>query len=196
VLQVRRFEHYEVILDETGRPIELGRGAMGVTYKAFDVDLRCPVTLKVISERRAVAARLRKGNGRSQGLQPCVHGRHSVLRPKRRQLGPFRAALALRQEIPARRVGKGIGHFFGALQIDAFIDKGEFKKQIDDWIQVFGNAKTDPGTNGPLVSGDPEREAEAIRCMHGIPVLKPVVDDLLDISRKTGIPFSATPSAA
>jgi hypothetical protein len=39
------------MLDETGRPIELGRGAMGVTYKAFDVDLRCPVTLKVISER-------------------------------------------------------------------------------------------------------------------------------------------------
>jgi serine/threonine protein kinase len=49
--QVRRFEHYEVMLDEAGRPIELGRGAMGITYKAFDVDLRCPVTLKVISER-------------------------------------------------------------------------------------------------------------------------------------------------
>ena len=39
------------MLDEDGRPIELGRGAMGVTYKALDVDLRCPVTLKVISER-------------------------------------------------------------------------------------------------------------------------------------------------
>jgi serine/threonine protein kinase len=50
-LQVRRFEHYEVMLGEDGRPIELGRGAMGITYKAFDVDLRCPVTLKVISER-------------------------------------------------------------------------------------------------------------------------------------------------
>jgi len=49
--QVRRFENYEVMLDEAGRPIELGRGAMGVTYKALDVDLRCPVTLKVISER-------------------------------------------------------------------------------------------------------------------------------------------------
>jgi hypothetical protein len=24
---------------------------MGITYKAFDVDLRCPVTLKVISEQ-------------------------------------------------------------------------------------------------------------------------------------------------
>jgi serine/threonine protein kinase len=39
------------MLDEAGRPIELGRGAMGVTYKAFDVDLRYPVTLKVINER-------------------------------------------------------------------------------------------------------------------------------------------------
>ena len=49
--QPRRFDQYEVMLDKDGRPIELGRGAMGVTYKALDVDLRCPVTLKVISER-------------------------------------------------------------------------------------------------------------------------------------------------
>ena len=47
----RRFQHYELLIGEDGRPIELGRGAMGVTYKAFDVDLRCPVTLKVISEK-------------------------------------------------------------------------------------------------------------------------------------------------
>jgi serine/threonine protein kinase len=57
----QRFEHYELMADEDGRPIELGRGAMGVTYKAFDVDLRCPVTLKVISERNLgdESARLR-----------------------------------------------------------------------------------------------------------------------------------------
>jgi hypothetical protein len=48
---VQRFEHYELVKGEDGKPVELGRGAMGVTYKAFDVDLRCPVTLKVISER-------------------------------------------------------------------------------------------------------------------------------------------------
>ena len=47
----QRFEHYELVTGEDGTPVELGRGAMGVTYKAFDVDLHCPVTLKVISEK-------------------------------------------------------------------------------------------------------------------------------------------------
>src|SRR6266404_5018146 len=47
----RRFEHYELVKGADGKPVELGRGAMGVTYKAFDVDLHCPVTLKVISEK-------------------------------------------------------------------------------------------------------------------------------------------------
>jgi hypothetical protein len=47
----KRFENYELVTGEGGKPVELGRGAMGVTYKAFDVDLQCPVTLKVISER-------------------------------------------------------------------------------------------------------------------------------------------------
>src|SRR6201998_4379823 len=57
----RRFEHYQLVTGQDGKPVELGRGAMGVTYKAFDVDLQCPVTLKVISEQYLgdEAARLR-----------------------------------------------------------------------------------------------------------------------------------------
>src|SRR5208282_714937 len=47
----QRFEHYQLVTGEDGKSVELGRGAMGVTYKAVDVDLHCPVTLKVISER-------------------------------------------------------------------------------------------------------------------------------------------------
>src|SRR5271166_4750502 len=47
----QRFDHYELVTGADGKPVELGRGAMGITYKAFDVDLHCPVTLKVISER-------------------------------------------------------------------------------------------------------------------------------------------------
>src|SRR3984893_10070009 len=50
-LTVQRLEHYELVTGEDGKPVELGRGAMGVTYKAFDVNLHCPVTLKVISEK-------------------------------------------------------------------------------------------------------------------------------------------------
>ena len=49
-----RFEHYEVVTSENGAPVELGRGAMGVTYKALDVDLRRSVTLKVI--RKSIRA--------------------------------------------------------------------------------------------------------------------------------------------
>jgi WD40 repeat protein/serine/threonine protein kinase/energy-coupling factor transporter ATP-binding protein EcfA2 len=58
---VQRFDQYELVTGEDGQPLELGRGAMGITYKAFDVDLHCPVTLKVISERYLAdeSARLR-----------------------------------------------------------------------------------------------------------------------------------------
>ncbi|MFY9986977.1 MAG: protein kinase [Chthoniobacterales bacterium] len=46
-----RFEHYRVRQNPDGTPIELGHGAMGVTYKAFDVHLQCPVALKLINAR-------------------------------------------------------------------------------------------------------------------------------------------------
>ena len=60
-VEVGRYEHYELAKGKDGKPVELGRGAMGVTYKAFDVDLRCPVTLKVINKRNLgdESARLR-----------------------------------------------------------------------------------------------------------------------------------------
>ena len=49
--QDRRLAHYEILTHEDGSMVELGRGAMGITYKAFDVDLRRFAALKVISPR-------------------------------------------------------------------------------------------------------------------------------------------------
>jgi L-2-hydroxycarboxylate dehydrogenase (NAD+) len=103
--------------------------------------------------------------------------------------GPFAPPFALRQELPKRSVGKGIGHFFGAMRIDGFMDADSFKRQIDDYIRVFRATKPAPGTNGPLIPGDPEREMEKIRSKNGVPLVLPVIEDLRDISRKTGVPF-------
>lgn len=103
--------------------------------------------------------------------------------------GPWAPPFALRQEIPSRSVGKGIGHFFGAMKIDAFMDLDEFKSQIDDWIQTFRATKPQPGTDGVVIPGDPERIAEVERLKSGIPLVLPVVEELRDISQQTGIEF-------
>jgi L-2-hydroxycarboxylate dehydrogenase (NAD+) len=104
--------------------------------------------------------------------------------------GPFTPPFALRLEFPKRSVGKGIGHFFGAMRIDGFIDADEFKRQVDDYVRTFRATKPAPGTNGPLIPGDPEREAEKLRREKGVPLVLPVVEDLREISKKTGVPFA------
>lgn len=90
--------------------------------------------------------------------------------------------------MPAQQPGKGIGHFLGAMRIDAFRPAGEFKAAIDHWIQGFRNAKPIPGQEKVLVPGDPEREYEAERMENGIPLLDVVVDDL----KKLGERFSVS----
>jgi L-2-hydroxycarboxylate dehydrogenase (NAD+) len=103
--------------------------------------------------------------------------------------GPFAPPFALRQRIPERSVGKGIGHSFGAIRIDGFIDPNEFRRQMDEWIRTMRATKPAPGTNGVIIPGDPERLAETERRKTGIPLLPAVVADLRDISNRTGIPL-------
>ena len=48
----RRFQDYEICYREDGFTLdELGRGAMGITYRALDLTLGSPVALKVINAR-------------------------------------------------------------------------------------------------------------------------------------------------
>jgi len=103
--------------------------------------------------------------------------------------GPFAPPFALRQADPVRKVGKGIGHFFGAMRIDAFRDPEEFKAQIDDFVRTLRATRPSPGTPGVLIPGDPERDAQKERDVSGVPLLPPVLEDLRDISRRTGVPL-------
>jgi len=90
--------------------------------------------------------------------------------------------------MPAQQPGKGIGHFLGAMCIDAFRPAEEFKKDMDHWIRGFRNCRTIPGEEKVLVPGDPEREFEAIRNRDGIPLLTSVVEDLQSLAGKFGLP--------
>lgn len=84
-------------------------------------------------------------------------------------------------------VGQGIGHFLGAMRIDAFRPAGEFKSNMDNWIGRFRTAKAIDGQEKVLIPGDPERELETARKKDGIPIIKPVVDDLRSLGEKFGV---------
>lgn len=86
--------------------------------------------------------------------------------------------------LAADPVGVGLGHFFGAMRIDAFRPAEEFKTQMDTWIGRFRAAETVEGQDRVLIPGDPERHMEAIRMKEGIPLLSPVVKDLQEIAQR------------
>lgn len=103
---------------------------------------------------------------------------------------PFPAYVPMPDEQP----GKGIGHFFGAMRIDAFRPAEDFKKNMDKWIQRFRSAKTIEGHRRVIIPGDPEREMEAERMNHGIPLMPVVLDDLKYLAEKFGIEFEVKPA--
>ncbi|GAB3009107.1 Ldh family oxidoreductase [Niabella terrae] len=91
--------------------------------------------------------------------------------------------------MPARQPGKGIGHFFGAMRVDAFRSVEAYKRDMDDWIGGFRSAATLPGHDRVLVPGDPEREIQAVRSTAGIPLLEPVVEDLRQLAATLDLNF-------
>jgi L-2-hydroxycarboxylate dehydrogenase (NAD+) len=98
--------------------------------------------------------------------------------------GPWVPPFPAYVRMPEDQPGYGIGHFFGAMRIDAFRPADHFKKNMDQWIGRFRMAKTSEGYDKVLIPGDPEREIEEQRRKTGIPVLEPVVKDLKALAEK------------
>src|SRR5688500_15573268 len=98
---------------------------------------------------------------------------------------PFVHFLPVAADLP----GKGIGHFFGAMRVDAFRPAADFKQHMDKWIRRFRQAKTIEGHESVVIPGDPERITEAERRKNGIPLLPAVVEDLMDLGEKFQVDF-------
>ena len=103
--------------------------------------------------------------------------------------GPWVPPFPAYVPMPTGMPGKGIGHFFGAMRIDAFRPADDFKKDMDHWIRRFRSAVPAPGHEKVLIPGDPEREMEAERMAGGIPLIQSVVDDLKGLASKLGVEF-------
>ncbi|HYF29697.1 MAG TPA: Ldh family oxidoreductase [Chitinophagaceae bacterium] len=99
---------------------------------------------------------------------------------------PFVSFLPVGDNLP----GKGIGHFFGAMRVDAFRPAGDFKKHMDQWIHRFRTAIPVVGQEKVLIPGDPERQTETERMQSGIPLLKPVLEDLQYLAERFELEFS------
>lgn len=104
--------------------------------------------------------------------------------------GPWVPPFVAFLDPPAHPVGEGIGHFIGAMRIDAFRPAREFKEHMDKWIETFRKAEPVNPNQKVLIPGDPERELEQERLANGIPLLEAVVKDLIGLGEKMGVLFS------
>jgi L-2-hydroxycarboxylate dehydrogenase (NAD+) len=101
--------------------------------------------------------------------------------------GPWVPPFPAYVPMPTGMPGKGIGHFFGAMRVDAFRPAADFKQHMDNWIRRFRSAKPVEGEEKVLIPGDPEREMEALRMKEGIPLLEAVVTDLEAVGARFGV---------
>ena len=82
------------------------------------------------------------------------------------------------------------GHFVAAYSVEAFMDTGEFKRAMDQWLRMLKSTAPAPGHRRVLYPGLLEAEAEADRRANGIPLHREVIDWFRDICGKRSIPFT------
>jgi L-2-hydroxycarboxylate dehydrogenase (NAD+) len=101
--------------------------------------------------------------------------------------GPWVPPFVAFLDPPDNPVGKGIGHFFGALRVDAFRPADDFLKHMDHWIQTFRRSERVNPNQPIIIPGDPERITEVQRLIDGIPIHPAVEKALHDIGSELNI---------
>lgn len=91
-------------------------------------------------------------------------------------------------DVTAQEVGKGTGHFLGAMRIDGFRPKEDFKQNMDIWINRFRSAKH-IDDNPVQIPGDQERNFKAEREISGLPLNEKVVESLLELGERFKVKF-------
>lgn len=103
--------------------------------------------------------------------------------------GPWVPPFPAYVPMPENQPGKGIGHFIGAMRIDAFRAASAFKKDMDLWISRFRQAAPVNADIPVVIPGDPERLMSVKRMKEGIPLLPVVLEDLQSLADKFNIKF-------
>ena len=100
-------------------------------------------------------------------------------------------ALYANRVYPKDKDGKplpsGIGHFFGAMRIDAFRAKEEFKRDMADLIQRLRNSPKALGAERIYVHGEKEFELAERFAKDGVPLNAKVAEDLRKIAEQLGM---------
>lgn len=103
--------------------------------------------------------------------------------------GPFVPPQVPYLEAPDKQTGKGLGHFFGAMRIDAFQEKETFKQRMDQWIETFRESESAAGQPPVLIPGDPERAMETQTAREGIELIDAVKKDLSELAGSLDLAF-------
>ena len=103
--------------------------------------------------------------------------------------GPWAPPFVAFLEPSKNPVGEGLGHFFGAMRVDAFRPAEEFKSHMDNWITRFRESDRADENQPVVIPGDPERAYEKERSENGIPLLEPVEKDLRALGERFGVKF-------
>jgi LDH2 family malate/lactate/ureidoglycolate dehydrogenase len=99
---------------------------------------------------------------------------------------PFPAYVPMPENMP----GEGLGHFIGAMRIDAFRPAADFKSNMDLWLHRFRNATPAAGHEQVYVAGDIERAMEKERKQKGITLVGAVQNDLKALAEKMSLSFT------